>query len=228
MSTNIKAFIMFQLSPFDVVLGGILPVEFLNPEEISISHNNNVKSAPRNPNANQFFDRVTQDDFSTTLFIDTTEAEFPAIDNARTRVLAMRAALMYPTLFKGDGTRVPPRCRFVWGTFIIEGYCTRMEEKYSYFSPIGIPMRAEVSITIKPTQNFLESLLLGNSTNSRKFWTVKSGDRLDLIARQMYNDPALWRPIAEANDIKRPLDFPLPEDIGRQLIIPDEFGLVGA
>ena len=227
MSTNAKAFLQVQSSVFDPVFILLVPVSFLNPEDVSLTFKNNVTGATRSKNSNTQFDRVTLEDFSTTLFIDASETRTPAVDNARTKVLLMRNMLMLPTLLAFPGTRVPAKCRLVWGTFLIEGYCTSIQEKYTYFSPDGYPLRAEVGITIHQTMNFLEALLYGNSTNSRKFWTVKSGDRLDLIARSMYNDSALWRPIAEANDIKRPIDFPLPEDIGRQLIIPDELNVVG-
>lgn len=51
--------------------------------------------------------------------------------------------------------------------------------------------------------------------------TVGAGDRLPLIAAEVYGDPRLWRPIAEANGIDDPLRFPDPKkDIGRLLLIP--------
>jgi len=54
-----------------------------------------------------------------------------------------------------------------------------------------------------------------------KVRTVGAGDRLPLIAAEVYGDPRLWRPIAEANGIDDPLRFPDPKkDIGRLLLIP--------
>ena len=54
-----------------------------------------------------------------------------------------------------------------------------------------------------------------------KLWTVKSGDRLDLIADKALMDVSLWRKIADENNILNPREFPKDDDIGRTLIIPD-------
>ena len=54
-----------------------------------------------------------------------------------------------------------------------------------------------------------------------KVWTVKMGERLDVIAHKVLRDPLLWRAIAELNDIADPLTFPGPGDIGRPIFIPD-------
>jgi nucleoid-associated protein YgaU len=53
-------------------------------------------------------------------------------------------------------------------------------------------------------------------------WTVKSGDKLPVIAAQVYGDPRLWRPIADANGILNPLRFPGQQDFGRLLLIPGQ------
>jgi nucleoid-associated protein YgaU len=55
----------------------------------------------------------------------------------------------------------------------------------------------------------------------RKTWTVKSGDRLDIIANIELKDASLWRKIAQENHIDDPLNFPTNDDIGRKIIIPD-------
>jgi nucleoid-associated protein YgaU len=57
---------------------------------------------------------------------------------------------------------------------------------------------------------------------STMVWTVKAGDKLPLIAAQVYGDPRQWRPIAEANNIANPLRFPGPQDLGRLLLVPGE------
>ena len=57
-------------------------------------------------------------------------------------------------------------------------------------------------------------------TTATTLWTVKSGDKLPMIAAQVYGDPRLWRPIAEANRIDNPLRFPEQRDFGRLLVAP--------
>jgi len=56
-----------------------------------------------------------------------------------------------------------------------------------------------------------------------KAWTVKTGDTLPEIAAKVYGDPRLWRPIADANRIHNPLQFPdKNKDYGRVLFIPGQ------
>ena len=56
--------------------------------------------------------------------------------------------------------------------------------------------------------------------DSNRVRIVGAGDRLPLLAMEVYGDARLWRPIAEANDIDDPLQFPQSEDLGRLLVIP--------
>jgi nucleoid-associated protein YgaU len=59
-----------------------------------------------------------------------------------------------------------------------------------------------------------------NGTNKTRVWAIKAGDRLPVIAGEVYGDPRLWRVIAEANDINDPLGFPTTEDVGRVILVP--------
>ncbi|CAN5674658.1 hypothetical protein BH24ACT26_BH24ACT26_13440 [soil metagenome] len=54
-------------------------------------------------------------------------------------------------------------------------------------------------------------------TPSDETYVVKSGDTLQTIAQQFYEDPTLDEVIAEANDITDPSQL----SIGRELLIPD-------
>ena len=49
---------------------------------------------------------------------------------------------------------------------------------------------------------------------------IRASDRLPAIAAEVYGDPRLWRSIAEANDIDDPLRFPMPQDVGRVILVP--------
>jgi nucleoid-associated protein YgaU len=59
-----------------------------------------------------------------------------------------------------------------------------------------------------------------NGTNKTTVRAIKAGDRLPVIAAEVYGDPRLWRVIAEANDIDDPLRFPTNEDVGRVILVP--------
>jgi nucleoid-associated protein YgaU len=59
-----------------------------------------------------------------------------------------------------------------------------------------------------------------DDTSRTKVRSIKAGDRLPLIAAEVYGDPRLWRLIAEANEIDDPLRFPKPQDVGRVILVP--------
>ena len=53
-------------------------------------------------------------------------------------------------------------------------------------------------------------------------YTVKGGDRIDLIANKFYGDPILWFVIAVANDMEL---LPVHLNLGDTIRIPDPRGL---
>jgi nucleoid-associated protein YgaU len=59
-----------------------------------------------------------------------------------------------------------------------------------------------------------------NGMNKATVRAIKAGDRLPVIAAEVYGDPRLWRLIAEANEIDDPLRFPTPQDVGRVILVP--------
>jgi nucleoid-associated protein YgaU len=59
-----------------------------------------------------------------------------------------------------------------------------------------------------------------NGVNKTRVRAIKAGDRLPVIAAEVYGDPRLWRVIAEANGIDDPLRFPTSEDVGRVILVP--------
>ncbi len=115
----------------------------------------------------------------------------------------------------------PPTCLFIWGNFTYKGIIYKINQKFTLFLSDGTPVRAELNVTFKALVTPEEYAKNMGMDACRKVWIVKSGDRLDLIANKALKDPALWRKIAEENNIDNPLAFPKDSDIGRILIIPD-------
>jgi ABC-type phosphate transport system ATPase subunit len=154
--------------------------------------------------------------FNVSLFYDTYE-EGKDVREVYTNQIA---ALVEPSE-SGQEVMHQPECIFSWGGFNFKGFIERVEQKFTMFLQDGTPVRATVNITIVPTpmpQQIEKDL---GRKACRKIWVVKSGDRLDLISNQVYKDPALWRKIANANNISNPLSFPTIDDVGTTLIIPD-------
>lgn len=114
----------------------------------------------------------------------------------------------------------PPQCLFIWGKFRYKGVIEKIDQKFTMFLSDGTPVRATVSITMKPILSVKDMMELKGTKDSRKFRQIEEGDRLDMIAYEELKDPSLWPVIADVNSIDNPFNFPKQDDFGRTLIIP--------
>lgn len=187
-----------------------IPVMF-NPREYTVS----TTAAVTNEGLNIQFQKVGAGDFIVNLFFDTYEKQ----TDVRKEIEKI-TSLMMPTVEGVKGKR-PPICRFVWGSFGYKGIIYKIDQKFTMFLETGIPVRTELTVTFKAVITSMEDLQFKGKDACRKLWTVKSGDRLDLIAYRALKDPAQWRRVAEVNNITNPFPFPTEEDLGGKLIIPD-------
>lgn len=128
--------------------------------------------------------------------------------------------LVVPTV-EGKETKKPPVCLFSWGKFNFKGVVQSVTQNFTMFMSTGIPVRAKLTVIMKPVVNAHDMLKLKGVEACRKIRQVKQGERLDIIAAEELKDPFLWRKIAVLNDISDPLNFPGHDDIGKILIIPD-------
>lgn len=174
------------------------------------------------PQKDPFFDSIKVEDFSVKLIFDTYEkrGNFESGTDVRKTTKEI-AELINPIPSSGNNKKRPPICLFTWGKFRYKGIITRVQENFILFLPDGTPVREELTLTFKAiyTKEELEKNM--GLWACRKSWTVKSGDRLDIIAHIELKDASLWRKIARENHIDDPLNFPGKEDIGRKIIIPD-------
>ena len=116
-------------------------------------------------------------------------------------------------------TGEPPHVIFIWGTsWHYEAVITSIAEDFVLFNASGTPIRSTVKLGLTQVvdskkaakQNPTSGGIPGN------IYTVREGDRLDLIANQFYSKPMMWRDIAEYNNINTPSQL-IP---GMKLIIP--------
>jgi len=89
------------------------------------------------------------------------------------------------------------------------------------FLSSGIPVRAKLTLTFQSVLTKQEDADFQGKEACWKIWTVKAGDRIDLIAHEALKDVTQWKKLAEINNIYDPLLFPTKADIGTTLIIPD-------
>lgn len=103
----------------------------------------------------------------------------------------------------------PPVILFVWGRFSFKGVIESLSQKYTMFLSDGTPVRAECALKIRnvlqPDVDDDQSQSFAVKQNTAvSMYTVKDGDRLDLIAAEKLGDANRWSEIALLNDIVDP------------------------
>jgi hypothetical protein len=116
----------------------------------------------------------------------------------------------------------PPVVEFRWGTqgSVFRGVVTSLTERFVLFSEGGDPWRARVTLEMKSWAGLDALFTTANphSPDRTRTWVVRQGDDLSRIAQWAYGNPALWRPIAEANGIERPRALV----VGQVLLVPGQ------
>jgi hypothetical protein len=116
---------------------------------------------------------------------------------------------------KGGGAksnRVPPGISFEWGSFIFRGLVDSMDETLDYFSEDGVPLRANISLSVSRQEiEFLPGEAGqggggGAPTNIQiePLETARPGDSVQSLAGRN-GKSGDWKSIAEANNIDDPL-----------------------
>lgn len=161
------------------------------------------------------FKKMSRSDFTVTLFFDTYE------EQTDVRKKTVEIANLIKPVVEGQEKKRPNLCLFAWGGFAYKGVISKVDQKFILFLDSGIPVRAEVTVTFKCYESDEELEKKLGTDACRKLWTVKTGDRLDLIAHFALRDVNQWRRIAELNNIVDPLMFPEQSDLGTTIVIPD-------
>ncbi|HTS08368.1 MAG TPA: LysM peptidoglycan-binding domain-containing protein [Candidatus Eisenbacteria bacterium] len=115
-------------------------------------------------------------------------------------------------------THAAPICDIRWGGFAFKGVLENVSGEFSLFMANGTPVRANLTVTFtewKDVQSLVQLSPKQSADHQKNRW-VKSGDRLDGIAGEEYEDPSQWRMIAEANNLEDPRQL----EPGQHLVIP--------
>ena len=151
------------------------------------------------------------------LFFDVTEPiDGQRIDDVRKETNKVVAL----TRIERGRTR-PPTCDVYWGKepsnsdFPFTGVVSNLTQSFTLFTSQGKPVRANLTVAFV---EFLDPKKDQRQTDPElTTHVVKRGDTLSGIAAEVYQDPALWRIVAEANG----LDDPRQLEIGQTLTIPE-------
>jgi nucleoid-associated protein YgaU len=84
-----------------------------------------------------------------------------------------------------------------------------IRQRFTLFSPLGVPLRATLSVSLKEYKTLSEQMKELNlkSPDHTKAHVVQRGETLAQISAQAYGDPTQWRAIAGENAITDPLNL---------------------
>lgn len=170
-----------------------IPVLF-NPQQLAISRPGGTVDKGQLTGGDQ------PASLSIDLFFDTTLGRFGPEDVQR-----YTRPIYNLTRPKGKLNR-PPLCRLIWGrgsAWFMQGFLKNASKTLTHFLEDGTPVRAKMSCTFEEwvPPEYKQKIINPIDDPIR---IVRRGETLSSIAAQEYNDPSLWRAIAEANKINNP------------------------
>jgi nucleoid-associated protein YgaU len=172
-----------------------------NPAEYSLEKANQFASAPLPGLSNPVFSFVNGDADTLTmeLFFDTYTDRGASDVRDETNKIARLLEI-------DSELHAPPPVQFVWGKLFFFAIIERLSQRFTMFREDGVPVRATLNVTFKEYRTIKEQLddIPLRSSDWTKHRIVGEGDRLSLIAAIEYEDPTVWRVIADANDIDNP------------------------
>lgn len=188
-----------QISEFDVQF---------NPTEYSLNKGVQIAeiAIPGIDSPILQFIRGQNEQLTMELFFDTTKEKNRGM-GLKARDVTDYTHQVYQLVKIQSKTHAPPRVQFIWGKKLkFKAIVASVQQKFSLFNPEGVPLRATVSVTFREYKTLEEQLKELNlqSPDHTKRWVVQKGDTLSHIAATEYDDPAMWRPIAEKNNISNP------------------------
>jgi hypothetical protein len=112
----------------------------------------------------------------------------------------------------------PPILVFVWGSLSFTCVLAKATQRFIMFRPDGVPVRARLQVTFNEFTNleYEAKERKRETADFSKVHVVGEGETLSGIAARVYENPALWRPIAQRNRIDNPRVLP----VGLELLIP--------
>jgi len=176
------------------------------------------------------FVRGNAEKLSVDLYFDTTDAGTGSI----TVPVTVFTDRIYSLVKIEPERHAPPIVTFIWGPAFpgvllspttgnqrrhaFRGVVQSVRQKFTFFSPDGIPLRATLTLSIREYKTLDEQMAqLNLSSPDRTHSHVTSeGDTLARVADRYYKRSSEWRAIAVENEI----DDPRRLEVGRFLTVP--------
>lgn len=204
----------WQKGPFEWI-----PVQF-NPTEFSLDKSVQIAeiTIPGLDSPLLQFVRGQNEKMMLDLFFDTTEDGM----GARATSVTTRTDRIYELVKIEPGRHAPPLCSFFWNSkfpgsdtsdhignqrrnffdFVVES----VKQKFTLFSPEGIPLRATVTLSLREYKTLDTQLkeLNKQSPDRTQSHVTQRNETLASISAEHYMKPGEWRRIADNNNIEDP------------------------
>lgn len=174
-----------------------------NPQTLKVSFSNKNAGGDQPGGSSKQFVGSGTTKLSVELLFDTTA------DGTDVRVNTEKVAF-YVKADTGSGSgsgsnRVPPGVQFEWGSFIFRGTIESMDETLEYFSEEGVPLRANISLSISRQEiEFLPGEKGEGGGAGVPLETAQFRDSIQGLAGRN-GKSGDWKGIAAANNIDDPL-----------------------
>ena len=96
-----------------------------------------------------------------------------------------------------------------WGDMLFKGLCNEFTVQYTHFDSTGIALRAKIKLAFESSlTSTIANKMAGKSspdlTHSR---TVKAGDNLSMMSRNIYKDSSYYLELARTNNLNSVFDI---------------------
>ena len=181
-----------------------------NPETYQLSYSasySEKKIAGLDGPVSQFIsgERTTLD---MTLYFDTYVPATPEEAEGGTSV-AKKTKLLSELLLIDGSLHRPPIVKFKWGTLQFKGVVASVKESYTMFLSDGTPVRAKADVSFQSVFDVDAAKRQSpfESPDRTKIRVIHESEQLWDYAWQEYGDVSKWREIADANNIRNPLEL---------------------
>lgn len=107
-------------------------------------------------------------------------------------------------------THAPPAVLVSWGGLTFTGVLAKVSQKFTMFLETGVPIRARLHVTFQEWKTALQEAkeVRRQTADYTRRYRLAQGQTLSQVAALFYGDPAMWRPIAIANQLSDPRRLP--------------------
>ena len=178
-------------------------VAFINPStyERSLTVDYNQDQTLGASASTQSFKGMGQNDLKLSFFVDGTgvvklPAGLQTVDDYNKKFTDVVSK------YQGEIHR-PYYLLIIWGSMKFTGVCSKVDVKYSLFSPEGKALRATIDITITQSKDYKtkNQEAANSSPDLTHLRTVSAGDTLPLMAYRIYGDSSHYIKVARANGL---------------------------